>query len=214
MRDLSHYFYGFLLALCAVVPALASEQSPAAVPPTSQAPPAQALPPEEAARYIIGPGDTLQVFVWRNPELSTTVPVRPDGKISIPLVEDMVAVGKTPSNLARDIEKVLGEYVRSPQVNIIVTQPLSAFSQVRVVGQVLRPQSVAYREGMTVLDLILQVGGLGQYASGNRAKIVREENGKQTEIHVRLADLVNKGDMKQNVSMKPGDVLVVPQSMF
>lgn len=165
-------------------------------------------------QYIIGPGDTLQVFVWRNPELSTTVPVRPDGKISTPLVEDMVAVGKTPSQLARDVEMVLGEYVRSPQVNIIVTQAISTFSQVKVIGQVTTPQSLPYREGMTVLDAVLAVGGLGPFASGNRAKVVRTEDGKQHEIRVKLNDLVNKGAMKHNIALRPGDVLVVPESFF
>lgn len=165
-------------------------------------------------QYIIGPGDTLQVFVWRNPELSTTVPVRPDGKISTPLVEDMTAVGKTPSQLARDVEGVLGEYVRSPQVNIIVTQAVSTFSQVKVIGQVVNPQSLPYREGMTVLDAVLAVGGLGPYASGNRAKVVRADNGQQREIRVRLDDLVNRGAMKHNIALRPGDVLVVPESFF
>lgn len=164
--------------------------------------------------YIIGPGDMLQVFVWRNQELTTTVPVRPDGKISTPLVEDMVAVGKTPSQLARDIEKVLAEYIRSPQVNVIVSQPLSTFSQVKVVGQVLRPQALAYREGMKVLDAVLAVGGLGQFAAGNRTKIVRQENGKQKEIRVKLADLLNGGDLRQNIDLRPGDVLVIPESHF
>ena len=166
------------------------------------------------SQYVIGPGDTLQVFVWRNPELSATVPVLPDGHISTPLVENMVAVGKTPSQLARDIEKVLAEYIRSPKVNVIVTTPMSAFSQIKVVGQVAQPQALPYREGMTVLDVVLAVGGLGEFASGNRAKIVRTENGKRREIRVRLADLLHDGDMSQNVEMKPGDVLVVPQSMF
>ena len=115
-----------------------------------------AAPPTVSPDYIIGPGDTIQVFVWRNPELTATVPVRPDGKVSTPLVEDMVAVGKNPSALARDIEKVLAEYVRSPQVNVIVTQPASAFSQVKIIGQVARPQALAYREGMTVMDAILR----------------------------------------------------------
>jgi polysaccharide biosynthesis/export protein len=152
--------------------------------------------------------------VWRNPELSTKVPVRPDGKISTPLVENMVAVGKSPPQLARDMEKVLGEYVRDPKVNIIVTTATSAFSQVKIVGQVMHPQALPYREGMTVLDAILAVGGLSQYASGNRARIVRTENGQQTTIHVKLADLVNGGDVRQNLPLKPGDVLVVPQSYF
>ena len=140
------------------------------------------------------------------------MPVRPDGKITTPLVQDMVAVGKTPSELARDIEKVLEEYIRSPQVNIIVSNPVSAFSQVKVVGQVVNPQSIAFREGMTVLDAVLASGGLGPYAAGNRAKIVRQVNGKQTEIKIKLNDLVNKGAMKHNIKLQPGDVLVVPES--
>jgi polysaccharide export outer membrane protein len=166
------------------------------------------------SEYIIGPGDTLQVFIWRNAELSATVPVRPDGKISTPLVEDMVAVGKTPSKLARDIEGVLSEYIRSPQVNVIVTNAVSTFSQVRVLGQVATPQAVPYREGMTVLDAVLAVGGLGEFAAGNRGKIVRVVGGKQQEIKVRIGDLVNKGDVSQNLPLKPGDVLVVPESRF
>lgn len=191
--------------------ATAAAQAPApAVPAVVPATPVASIP----ADYIIGPGDTLQVFVWRNPELTATVPVRPDGKISTPLVEDMVAVGKNPSALARDIEKVLGEYVRSPQVNVIVTQPMSVFSQVKVIGQVARPGTLSYREGMTVLDAVLAVGGLGQFAAGNRARIVRTENGKQTEIPLRLAALVNSGDMKQNMLLKPGDVLVIPETRF
>lgn len=164
--------------------------------------------------YLIGPGDVLQIFVWRNPELSGPVPVRPDGKISTPLVEDMVAVGKTPTQLARDMETVLAEYVRSPQVNVIVTQPVSAYSQIKVVGEVRQQQSLAYREGMTVMDVVLAVGGLGEFAAGNRAKIVRQANGKTQEIKVRIADLLNKGDMKQNQKLQPGDVIVIPQARF
>ena len=164
--------------------------------------------------YVIGPGDVLQVFVWRNPDLSTTVPVRPDGNISTPLVEDMLAVGKTPTQLARDIETVLGKYVKSPQVNVIVTQPLSAFSQVRVIGQVLHPQAVPYREGMTVLDALLLVGGMETFAAGNRAKVIRIENGKQRDINVKLKALINHGDMTQNLRLMPGDVLIVPESRF
>ncbi len=171
-------------------------------------------PPSTVSEYVIGPGDSLQVFVWRNAELSATVPVRPDGKISTPLVEDMVAVGKTPAKLARDIEAVLSEYIRTPQVNVIVTNAVSTFSQVRVLGQVTTPQAVPYREGMTVLDAILAVGGLGEFAAGNRGKIVRVAGGKQEEIKVRIGDLVNKGDVSQNLALKPGDVLVVPETRF
>ena len=187
--------------------------TPVAVPSKTTAPPvAPALP--VAAAYIIGPGDSLEIFVWRNPELSSKVPVRPDGKISTPLVEDMVAVGKTPTELARDIEKVLGEYVKSPQVNVIVTQPVSAFSQVKVIGQVVKPQSLPYREGMTVLDALLTVGGLGPYAAGNRAKVVRTEGGKQIQINVNLGTIIDKGDMRQNLRLQPGDVIVVPETRF
>jgi polysaccharide export outer membrane protein len=181
---------------------------------TAAAAPAAAAPAVVPNDYVIGPGDILQVFVWRNPELTSTVPVRPDGKISTPLVEDMVAVGKNPSALARDIEKVLGEYVRSPQVNVIVTQPASVFSQVKVIGQVAHPQALPFREGMKVLDAVLAVGGLSQFAAGNRAKIVREVNGKQTEIHLKLNKLLNSGDMSQNLGLKPGDVLMIPESRF
>ena len=183
---------------------------PLELPPT----PSQATAKAVGNDYIIGPGDVLEVFVWRNPELSVTVPVRPDGKISTPLVENMVAIGKTPLQLGHDMEGVLAEYVRSPKVNIIVTTAASAFSLVKVVGQVVHPQALPYREGMTVLDAILAVGGLGQFASGNRARIVRVEHGQQTTIHVKLADLVNSGDVRENMPLKPGDVLVVPQSIF
>ena len=164
--------------------------------------------------YVIGPGDELKVFVWQNPDLSVTIPVRPDGKISTPLDEDMVAVGKTPGELAHDIAAKLAEYVRSPHVNVIVLTAASVFSQVKVIGQVKKPEAVAYRNGMTVLDAILAAGGLTEYAAGNRARIVRKVDGKETDIPVRLASLVNSGDMSQNLPLKPGDVLVVPESRF
>jgi polysaccharide export outer membrane protein len=178
--------------------------------------PVATTPPDadNGSEYIIGPGDSIQVFVWRQPELSVTVPVRPDGKISTPLVEDIVAVGKTPSQLARDVEKVLAEYVRSPQVNIIVSNALSAFSQVKVVGQVRNPQAIAYRQGMRVLDVVLLVGGITEFAAPNRARIVRQINGKSTDIKVKLGTLMERGDMKQNHELRPGDVLIVPQALF
>lgn len=189
--------------------------APSGTPP-AVAPPAQTVPAQTVGpNYIVGPGDSLQIFVWRNPELSTTVPVRPDGKITTPLVQDMVAVGKTPSQLAKDIEVVLAEYIRSPQVNVIVAIPVSAFSQVKVIGQVTNPQSLAYRDGMRVLDAVLASGGLAEFAAGNRAKIVRkQQDGKTTELKVRVADLINKGDMRHNLSLLPGDVLVIPESRF
>src|SRR5579871_3022709 len=177
-------------------------------------PPSAASSSEVGGDYLIGPGDTLEVFVWRNPDLTVTVPVRPDGKISTPLVENMTAVGKTPSQLARDVERALSVYVKSPQVNVIVTVPASAFSQVKVIGQVLHPQALAYRKGMTVLDAVLAVGGLTQFAAGNRSRLVRSANGKSEERKVRLDALVNNGDMTQNYSLEPGDVLVVPETRF
>jgi polysaccharide biosynthesis/export protein len=180
-----------------------------------QAEPTSPAPRNGAAEYIIGPGDSLDVFVWRNQELSTRVPVRPDGKISTPLVEDMEAVGKTPTQLARDIEKVLSEFVRTPKVNVIVSSAMSATSQVRVVGQAVTPRALPYREGLTVMDVVIAVGGLSEFAAGNRAKVVRENpGGKPKEIRVRLRDLLDKGDMRQNLPMQPGDVLVIPESRF
>jgi polysaccharide export outer membrane protein len=179
--------------------------------PSPVAPAPQTVNPEQ---YVIGPGDTLQIFVWRNPELTATVPVRPDGKISTPLVEDMVAVGKNPSALARDIEKVLSEYVRAPTVNVIVTQPVGAFGQVQVIGQVTRPGSLPYRAGMKVLDAVLSVGGVTQFAAGNRTKVERATASSKQEIKVKLDNLLNKGDMSQNLPLQPGDVIVVPESRF
>jgi polysaccharide export outer membrane protein len=177
-----------------------------------------AVAPTEAdamSTYIIGPGDTIQIFVWRNPELTVTVPVRPDGKVSTPLVEDIIAVGKKPSELARDIEARLSEYIRSPQVNVIVTDAQSSFSQVTVIGQVTTPQTVPYREGMRMMDLLLAVGGLTDFAAGNRAKLIRKEaDGREREIKVRLKDLLTRGRLDQNFEVRPGDVLIVPESVF
>jgi polysaccharide biosynthesis/export protein len=195
-----------VLVFCAAVSGCAS--SPVSGPPGTS--PANFKP---SADYVIGPGDSLQIFVWRNPELSTLVPVRPDGKISTPLIEDMVAVGKSPTTLARDIEKGLEKYIRTPQVNVIVATPRSANSQVRVVGQAISPRAVPYRDGMSVLDVIIEGGGLAQYAAGNRAKIVRTApDGTANELRVKLNDLVNKGDLTQNLPMLPGDVLIIPES--
>jgi polysaccharide export outer membrane protein len=178
-------------------------------------PPAATTPSSDVpADYRIGPGDTLKVYVFQNEELSVTVPVRPDGKISTPLVEDMVAVGKTPSQLARDVEKSLSVYVKAPKVNIVVMTAVSVFSQVKVIGQVKTPQALPYRDGMTVLDAVLAVGGLGQFAAGNRAHIVRTQGGKSTEIKIKLDSLVNSGDMSQNLPLRPGDVLVIPETRF
>ncbi|MFO0335585.1 MAG: XrtA/PEP-CTERM system exopolysaccharide export protein [Pseudomonadota bacterium] len=190
---------------------------PSAAPGGTPAPTAPTAPASGAdvpADSVIGPGDAVQVFVWLNPELSTNVAVRPDGKISTPLVEDMVAAGKTPSQLARDIEGVLGEYIRQPKVNVIVTQAVSTFRQVKVVGQVRQPQSIPYRDGLRVLDAILAVGGVGEFAAPNRARIIRGEGASAKEIRVRLGDLVSRGDLRHNLPLQPGDVLVVPESFF
>lgn len=162
--------------------------------------------------YKIGPGDNLEVVVWRNSELSVTVPVRPDGKISTPLVDDVMASGREPSELAAEIERVLSEYLRSPKVSIIVTSQ-GAANQIQVVGEVAVPQSLSYREGLRVLDLVVAVGGMTEFAAGNRANIVRMIGDEQIECRVKLKSLVS-GDMSQNIPVFPGDVLVVPQTRF
>jgi polysaccharide export outer membrane protein len=170
---------------------------------------------QQETEYRIGPGDQLNVFVFNHPELSVVVPVRPDGLVSTPLAEDMSATGKTPSQLARDLETRLGDYVRSPKVNVIVTTFKGALSdQIRVVGAAAKPQSLPYRANMTALDVMIEVGGLGQFAAGNRARLIRVEGNKQSETRVRLDDLLNKGDIGANVAMRPGDVLIIPESRF
>ncbi len=178
---------------------------------TSSEPAAPVVP--STAQYLIGPGDQLEIFVWRNEELSVSVPVRPDGRISTPLVEDMQAVGKTPTQLARDMETALGAFVKSPQVNIIVQGFVGAFSeQIRVVGKATTPKALPYRRSMTVLDVMIEVGGLAPGAAGNRARIIRRADGATTEIRVRLDDLLNDARMSENVEMLPGDVLLIPES--
>jgi polysaccharide export outer membrane protein len=200
-------------AACALFAALAiaTGTAPSAAVLAAPVPPATSA---VGADYRIGPGDSLQIYVWQNPDLSVTVPVRQDGKVSTPLVEDMLAAGKTASELARDIEKVLSEYVRSPKVNIFVLNAVSALSQVKVTGQVKTPQALPFHEGMTVLDAVLAVGGLNDFAAGNRARVVRIVDGKEQEIKIRLDKLLEKGDMSQNITLRPGDVLLVPQSRF
>lgn len=163
-----------------------------------------------SSEYVIGPGDTLEIVAWRNEELSATVPVRPDGNISTPLVDDMVAAGKSPSQLARDIEAVLAEYVRSPKVSVMVTGQ-GASNQVQIVGEVVTPQAVSYRAGLRVLDIVVAVGGLTDFAAGNRSNLVRQTATGQAECRVRIKDIMS-GDMSQNILMYPGDVLVVPET--
>jgi len=181
----------------------------------SSFPPAPATPEGGGqVDYIIGPGDTLNIIVWRNPELSMSVPVRPDGRITTPLVEDIPATGQTPTQLARTIEKALAKYIQDPVVTVIVTAfkgPLER--QVRVVGQAAQPQALAYTEKMTLLDVMIAVGGITEFADGNKATILRGAD-KPQQFTVRLRDLVKLGDVSANVEMRPGDVLIIPESFF
>jgi len=178
------------------------------------------LPPAPAAAqsadysYVIGAGDNLNIVVWRNPELSLSVPVRPDGKVSAPLVDELVAQGKTPPELARDIEKKLATYVRDPVVTVIVTGFVGPYSeQIRVVGEASRPLFLPYKQKMTLLDVMIAVGGLTDFADGNRAIIQRTSDGNK-QYAVRLKDLIKRGDASANVEMRPGDILIIPQSLF
>ena len=169
-------------------------------------------PETSLSNYTIGPGDQLQIVVWRNEELSASVPVRPDGRISTPLVDDMQAAGKTPSNLAADMESVLGEYLRTPEVSVIVAQQ-GAANQIQVIGQVTNPQALSYRNGFRVLDAIVAVGGVTEFAAGNRTSLVRQLGSGQIECRVRVKDLLS-GKMADNINLYPGDVLVVPETRF
>lgn len=179
------------------------------------------VPPSTAALatvnpdYLIGPGDAVNIIVWRNPEVSMSVPVRPDGKITTPLVEDLPAAGKTSTQLARDIEQALAQFIQQPVVTVVVTNFVGNFNeQIRVIGQAARPQALPYRREMSLMDVLIAVGGVTEFASGNKASIVRNVEGKQEKINVRLDDLINEGDISANVMMRPGDILVIPESFF
>lgn len=164
--------------------------------------------------YRIGPLDTVNVIVWRNPDLSLSVPVRPDGKITTPLVDDLQASGKTPTELERDIEKALTKFIRDPVVTVVVTSFVGPTSeQVRVTGEAAKPQILAFRRDMTLLDVMIAVGGLTDFADGNAATIYRVAEGGKL-YSVRLRDLVKRGDISANVEMRPGDILIIPQSWF
>lgn len=177
-------------------------------------PPAPQLAASSEYNYHIGPGDTVNIVVWRNPELTMSVPVRPDGKIAAPLIEDLTALGKDPTTLARDIEKALGKFIRDPVVTVIVTNFVGPYSeQIRVIGEAAKPQVLPYRQKMTLLDVMIAVGGITEYADGNAASVLRASDGNQ-QYSVRLKDLVKRGDMSANVEMKPGDILVIPRSWF
>ena len=181
------------------------------------------LPPAPVAQagkelnveYRIGSGDNLEIFVWRNSELSSSVPVRPDGKITVPLIEDLPATGRTPTQLARDIEKALATYIQDPIVTVIVRGFQGPFEdRVRVVGEATSPQTLAYNSTMTLLDVMIAVGGLTDFADGNRATISRVVDGSQKQYRVRLDDLLRNGDLTANVEIKPGDVVVIPEAWF
>jgi polysaccharide export outer membrane protein len=175
------------------------------------APPKAATPNYD---YQVGPGDQLEINVWRNPELSARVPVRPDGRITSPLIEDMVAVGKTPAELGREIEERLKKYIRDPTVTVLVSQFVgNSQHQVRVVGQAARPAALPYRQGMTLLDVMITVGGITEFASGNRAVLIRQAEGNK-QYRVRLTDLLKNGDVSANVEVVPGDVVMIPEGMF
>lgn len=174
--------------------------------------PAQAITSDYT--YIIGAGDSVNIVVWRNPELSMSVPVRPDGKIAAPLVDEVMAQGKTSVQLARDVEQVLGKYVRDPIVTVLVNGFIGPYSeQIRVIGEAARPQALPYKTKMTILDVMIAVGGLTDFAAGNSATILRTAEGNK-QYAVRLKDLIRAGDVSANVEMMPGDILIIPQSFF
>jgi polysaccharide export outer membrane protein len=180
----------------------------------SSHPPAPSMAASPDYNYIIGPGDNVNIVVWRNPELSMSVPVRPDGLITSPLVEDLPAMGKNPTALARDIEKALGQFIRDPVVTVIVTGFVGPYSeQIRVVGEAARPQTLPYKQNMTLLDVMIVVGGLTDFSDGNATTLLRTAEGNK-QYTVRAGDLVKRGDVSANVEMKPGDVLIIPRSWF
>lgn len=177
-------------------------------------PPAPSAAATPDYNYIVGPGDALNIIVWRNPELSMSVPVRPDGKVTTPLVDELVAQGKTSTQIARDVEQALAKFVRDPIVTIIVTGFVGPYSeQIRVVGEAAKPQFLPYKQKMTLLDVMIAVGGLTDFADGNSASILRASEGDR-QYTVRIKDLIKRGDMSANVEMKPGDILIIPQGWF
>jgi len=187
------------------------DQAPASVTASTQTSPTQ----NAAAQYVIGPGDVLDIFVWHNADLSRQMPVRPDGRIAMPLLGDTVAIGKTPPQLASEIQDKLRTFIRDPLVTVIPVRFVGTFArQIRVIGEAGRPQAIPYRSSMTVLDVMIQVGGLTKYADGNRAVLVRQVKGEQKTVRIRLDSLIHDGDINQNVDMQPGDILIIPQRFF
>jgi len=168
-----------------------------------------------SSQYLIGPGDTVEIFVWRNPDVSTSVQVRPDGHLTAPLLEDLPAAGITPTELAREIEKKLATYLRDPLVTVIVNGFVGTYNQqIRIVGEAAEPQAMLYRDSMTALDVVIAVGGMTEFADGNKASIVRFSGGEQQQFTVRLDDLIREGDITANVDMRPGDILIIPEAWF
>jgi polysaccharide biosynthesis/export protein len=207
IRQIAAALAALLAASCASHDILNSNELAA----SSQTTAASAPSPD----YLIGPLDALEVFVWRAPELSTKVTVRPDGRISTPLVEDMVAAGKTPTQLSKDLERTLSQYVKSPQVSVIVSNFTSTFDQqVRVLGQAQKPIALPYQSGMTVLDVMVAVGGLTEFAAGNKAVLIRGKGENRQSYRLRLDNLLRKGDISANVPVLPGDVILIPESFF
>ncbi len=210
------HFSKLLLGVSLVAVALSGCSSGASGP---QLPPATFVSTHEGPgeEYIIGPLDQLTIFVWRNPELGAKVQVRPDGRITTPLISDMPAVGKTPTMLAQDLKIQLSEYIRDPLVSVIVDNFSGTFSQqIRIVGATAKPASIPYRANMTLLDAMIAVGGLSEFAAGNRARLVRQdrETGRQREYAVKIGDLLKRGDSRANVKLEPGDVIIIPESAF
>ncbi len=205
-------FVGALRAVAPVVAALALSACAGIGGSTLPAAPAKAGTDDYS--YIVGAGDNLNIMVWRNPELSMSVPVRPDGKISAPLIDELFVQGKNSVEIAREIEKQLGKYVRDPVVTVIVTGFVGPYSeQIRVVGEAAKPQFLPFKQKMTVLDVMIAVGGLTDFAAGNSATILRTSEGNKSYT-VRLKDLIKRGDVSANVEMRPGDILIIPQSFF
>lgn len=204
---------GLALALSASAAALG--QAPVTVPAPA---PVQApvVPPAEAGTYIIAPGDELQIFVWKNDDLSTTAPVRPDGKITAPLVQEIQAQGKTPIQLQADMTVALSKYILNPVVTVVVRSFSAPGNQaaIRVIGSATAPKTVPYRKGITALDVMIELGGLPVYASGNNASMLRTENGAVRTVPLKLNDLMKKGDLRANVTLEPGDVIRIPERFF
>jgi polysaccharide biosynthesis/export protein len=203
-----HFRTHLLLAVVLAASSFGANATPASTAPEP--------PRSEVADYLIGPGDLLQIFVWKNPDLSTEVPVRPDGRITTPLVQDIQAQGRRPTELAAELRQALSEYVKEPVVTVVVKNFAAPGNSaaVRVIGAAVKPKSVPYREGLTALDALIDVGGLSSSARGNAAKLLRMEKDGYKSYPLRLKDLVQSGDPRANVKLKPGDIIQIPEGFF